>query len=450
MAGSKFALLSLGCVVQRARPFQGKMRQCVRALRFGTFLRHARRGPSSALRKCAALDGQSCAPMLEEDPSTETDDFGAQGGIDEERLRNIFSSPEFKKALPVALHDAGLPELAEAEIVVPKNGFHGGDGKGGVVAEVGVKVPPGKFGPKQRERFEQALMNAIKAAGKSRWLPENWRGSAAVTNTDRADVQKEQGLRFYVEVPAAKDSTQTSAQEAASKVAASANSLCSFVNAQVSVLQNVNLELCWGYPEQGKDFLDGAALAFADETLVQTVDYQSGAKEFGPWRAPSLYDDGAGVVFRSLNCDPEIHEDDDISGAPTEVKAAWAAVRKSVRHSGDLMNDKFKLGKHIMNVDLSLLPAGVNHMYFLLSAFNCDDISAFRRPWVRLMNADQPGHQLTEYNIDKAGDAQAVVMCSLCRSSGPWEVKAIGVTCNGNIKDYAPLVAACRDQAAIR
>eukprot|EP00928_Gymnodinium_smaydae_P049119 TRINITY_DN3292_c0_g1_i4.p1 TRINITY_DN3292_c0_g1~~TRINITY_DN3292_c0_g1_i4.p1 ORF type:complete len:1053 (+),score=206.63 TRINITY_DN3292_c0_g1_i4:33-3191(+) len=334
--------------------------------------------PSSALRKCAALDGQSCAPMLEEDPSTETDDFGAQGGIDEERLRNIFSSPEFKKALPVALHDAGLPELAEAEIVVPKNGFHGGDGKGGVVAEVGVKVPPGKFGPKQRERFEQALMNAIKAAGKSRWLPENWRGSAAVTNTDRADVQKEQGLRFYVEVPAAKDSTQTSAQEAASKVAASANSLCSFVNAQVSVLQNVNLELCWGYPEQGKDFLDGAALAFADETLVQTVDYQSGAKEFGPWRAPSLYDDGAGVVFRSLNCDPEIHEDDDISGAPTEVKAAWAAVRKSVRHSGDLMNDKFKLGKHIMNVDLSLLPAGVNHMYFLLSAFNCDDISAFR------------------------------------------------------------------------
>merc|ERR1712151_1101277 len=111
--------------------------------------------------------------------------------------------------------------------------------------------------------------------------------------------------------------------------------------------------------------------------------------------------------------------------------------KRCVEHSGDLMRETE--GQHTMKVELDNLPATITDLFFVLAAWNCDDISLFPSPSVRLFDGDRPGNQLTEYNIEKAGHSQAVVMCALSRSKGPWIMQAFGATCGGNCKYYAPI-----------
>lgn len=98
-------------------------------------------------------------------------------------------------------------------------------------------------------------------------------------------------------------------------------------------------------------------------------------------------------------------------------------------------------GQHTMKVDLDNLPDMVTDLFFVLAAYNCDDISLFPSPSVQLFDGDRPDNQLTEYNIEKAGRSQAVVMCALSRANGPWNVQAFGVTCGGNVLCYTPIEA---------
>merc|ERR1712046_471536 len=108
------------------------------------------------------------------------------------------------------------------------------------------------------------------------------------------------------------------------------------------------------------------------------------------------------------------------------------------------MNDEQKIGKHMMEVDLNLLPPDVSDLYFILSAYKCDDMSLFPTPSVRMTNAECPEHALMEYQIARAGTSEAVVMCSVCKPAEAWIVEAIGQTCSGKVVNYDPLIAAIR------
>jgi len=111
------------------------------------------------------------------------------------------------------------------------------------------------------------------------------------------------------------------------------------------------------------------------------------------------------------------------------------------------MDDANRIGKHMMQADLALVPAAVTHLFFSLSAYKCDDLSLFPHPSVRVFNGHYPEHQLTEYSIESAGHAQAVIMCSLSKPFGAWTLETFGTTCSGNVlrpDTYVPIISAAR------
>merc|ERR1719174_1461873 len=101
-------------------------------------------------------------------------------------------------------------------------------------------------------------------------------------------------------------------------------------------------------------------------------------------------------------------------------------------------------------------------MFFVLSAYNCGDLSQFRAPSIHLFDADNPKHQLCMYDLVKVGSTEAVVMCSISRDAQMemseyskkkklktdkggnkvwkrrgWRVNAYGHQCAGTVRDYS-------------
>lgn len=382
---------------------------------------------------------------VEEDKSSAqvAERFGLQDGIDELGLKKVFGCEEFRPVLAQELKNAGFSHISD--VVVPASAVHG-DGLDSISAELAVLAPAGALSdPEDRQRFRNAVLNAVKACGRGHGcLSEDWDAALEVMTPQPAKVSKSDAVEFIVEVPSSDKSGQQSALQNAEKIVEQLNASPDLVDrlerAKASRLRRVDFELYWGYPKTGKDFLDGAALAFAGQTLLQTVDYRAGEHEDGPWKAPSLFDDGKGLQRTGANCEVSA-----LKGLPADApERTWAAVRRAVRHSGDFMNDESSMGKQTMQVDLALLPKAVDTVFFVLAAYHCDDISLFPSPQVRLCNTDRPDHHLMEYNIEKAGASQALVMCSLSKSAGSWQVEAIGSSCRGNVTNYTELIKACR------
>jgi len=186
------------------------------------------------------------------------------------------------------------------------------------------------------------------------------------------------------------------------------------VEATAKPLEEVLLHLEWTFPIGSHDYLDGSCLVYAEDRLLDAVDYR-----------------GAQSVNRS-----------GASGASCE----WSAGRGEagvVVHSGDVMSRKG--GRHAILVKLSQLPAAATECFFTLSAYHCRNLSKFVAPRVRFFDAEDTRHLLTEYNLGEAGGASAAVVCSLARETGQgnaWSVVAFGQTCDGTVRDYRPIEAA--------
>ena len=286
-------------------------------------------------------------------------------------------------------------------------------------------------------------------------------------------------------------------------------------------LRKVRLELRWRFPEGDEadgdaggalDFLDGSALAYAGEELLDVVDYRGalrrksarwrraiGAHPDGRINPPASRDqvkpavgdeveapckcfrarpreDGGGasdvemrewftgrVVAEGPSGDSvRVRFDDGMSdtvkvaqlrpcGALDRAHAGAArAVMAAVRHSGDDNVDReARVGSQSVEIDLGELAGAagapgraVTDIYFALSAWRCRSLARFGAPAVRLIDAERPEHELCEYSVASAGDAQAVVMAALVRApDGRWRVDAFGTPTKGNVEDYAPLRA---------
>merc|ERR1719443_2561737 len=140
------------------------------------------------------------------------------------------------------------------------------------------------------------------------------------------------------------------------------------------------------------------------------------------------------IDFRSA------HEEGVFDG-PSSPKAhsLCRAVNRSIQHTGDEMTDKG--GEHRMMIDLVALPPEITDIFFLLAAFECDDLSAFPNPAVGIFDGIS-GRQLSQYCLSSAGKTQAVVMCSLSRPDGSrWVVNGLGIPSAGNVRHYDPIRA---------
>lgn len=159
-----------------------------------------------------------------------------------------------------------------------------------------------------------------------------------------------------------------------------------------SGLNKVVFDLGWGYPATGRDYLDGSCMVYNKQKLLFPIDYSN-------WKVSSTGED--------------------------------------LYHSGDIMNHTNRTGKHTINLSLKNLPLHITHLFFVLSAYKCNDISLFPNPTVSLCKKWDP-RPLCEYSVTSAGKSQAVIMCCLSRNDeGGWTVLAIGKPSSGNVKVYA-------------
>merc|ERR1712178_458696 len=145
----------------------------------------------------------------------------------------------------------------------------------------------------------------------------------------------------------------------------------------------------------------------------------------------------------SGSCDPAALEDATVTGQayPADVRHMWSMVRRSVRHSGDIMDDTTETGKQIVRADLALLPPAVSHLFFVLAARKGDDLSSFPRRSFKISNAEFSEHQLTPCETEFTTPTQANVLCFLSKSLGPWIIERVHAPCAGNTSNYDPVFA---------
>lgn len=167
-----------------------------------------------------------------------------------------------------------------------------------------------------------------------------------------------------------------------------------------SVPENFNhvvFDLYWGYPLNGRDYLDASCLMFNSTEFVSLCDYSK--------RNPM----------------------------------------QAVKHSGDVMDDFRRIGHHTINVSLKSLPSSITHLFFTLSAWASPNISRYPNPSLKFYEASNPTKDLCKTTFSHAGFCQAVVMCSVSRGShGRWEIFESGKLSSGNARNYDPIKSTIR------
>ncbi|GBB96373.1 hypothetical protein RclHR1_02740004 [Rhizophagus clarus] len=160
----------------------------------------------------------------------------------------------------------------------------------------------------------------------------------------------------------------------------------------------LTFDLYWGYPSNGRDFLDGTCMLYAGQQLVRTFDWSK----------------------KNFNDIP------------------------NVSHSGDIMDHVNKRGHHCITANLALMPSNVTRLYFILSAYNSPNIGCFPNPSFKMYDPSDPDVQLCSYTIQSAADSQAVIMCVVEKNErdekGNWNIFEIGRLSDGNAKYYQPIM----------
>jgi stress response protein SCP2 len=156
---------------------------------------------------------------------------------------------------------------------------------------------------------------------------------------------------------------------------------------------HVIFDLFWGYPQSGKDYLDASVLLYSDSDCVEVVDFHHES---------------------SQSC-------------------------TAVKHSGDLMDDKNRLGHQTINVSIKSIPAHINNLVFTLSAWRSPNISKYPNPSVKFFDARCPRKQLCDDKMDHAAYSQAIIMCFLTNRGGTWRVVSVKRPSDGNAMSYGPL-----------
>lgn len=188
-------------------------------------------------------------------------------------------------------------------------------------------------------------------------------------------------------------------------------------------LSEVLLLLEWTNPagnaaSQGQqDYLDGSCMVYSEERLLDVVDFR-------------------GAHSAVADCSDR---------RPSSATLEWSAGKgkaASVLHSGDVMSAEG--GTHVIRVCLTELPSFATDCFFVISAYNCRNLSLFRSLGMRLFDAQTPsqGAPLSSFTTTDAGHASAALVCALTRKRDVWSVRTFGQACDGTIRDYAPIEAA--------
>jgi len=162
-----------------------------------------------------------------------------------------------------------------------------------------------------------------------------------------------------------------------------------------SHFNHVIFDLFWGYPVRGRDYLDASCLVFNGKTCTQVVDYR----------------------HRLFS-------------------------KQSIWHSGDVMDDVNRKGHHTIEVRLQeLSKEPVTHLFFTLSAWSSPTIAHYPNPSLKFFEASNKSKDLCSTTFSHARNSQAVIMCSVVRTSAQWKIFNCGTLSAGNAKNYKPLIS---------
>lgn len=154
---------------------------------------------------------------------------------------------------------------------------------------------------------------------------------------------------------------------------------------------HVVFDLYWGYPFSGRDYLDASCLLYQGTHFLNLADYSN-------------------------------------------------RYRNGISHSGDVMDNRKRIGHHTIHVYLKQIPSNVTHLFFTLSAWSSPNIARYPNPSLKFYEASNRAKDLCKTTFTHAGNSQAVVMCSVSKNSqGRWEIYESGKLSAGNASNYGPL-----------
>lgn len=192
------------------------------------------------------------------------------------------------------------------------------------------------------------------------------------------------------------------------------NATVQLVRLLYKIPQDINqvvFDLNWQYPNDThrvegteiRDYLDASCLMFEKEKCVRTIDFV---------------------------------QKNDLMLAMLKKHKGIKQKEWGVKHSGDRMDDRKRIGHHLIDVSTKDIPSEVTSLFFVLSAWNAPNISKYPNPSLSFYEKSHPEANLCSTTFTHASDHSAVVMCSLSRTDNGWVVYENGQTCSGNAKDY--------------
>ncbi|MFC8665899.1 TerD family protein [Streptomyces sp. NPDC057199] len=114
----------------------------------------------------------------------------------------------------------------------------------------------------------------------------------------------------------------------------------------------------------------------------------------------------------------------------------------SVRHTGDNLTGGAGAGgdDEAVLVDLSRVPAQVDQIVFTVNSFTGQTFAEVQNAFCRLVD-ETTGAELARYTLTGGGKHTAQIMAKVQRTSGGWQMKAIGEPATGRtFQDLLPSI----------
>lgn len=128
----------------------------------------------------------------------------------------------------------------------------------------------------------------------------------------------------------------------------------------------------------------------------------------------------------------------------TMVDVVWFRQLKSkdgsIVHTGDNRTGEGDGDDEQIRVDLGAVPASVTTLVFVVNCYSAVDFSKVSNAYCRLLD-ETTNREIAKYDLTCQGSHTALVLATITRTEGDWQMKAIGATGDGRtVQQMEPLV----------
>ncbi|MDR2254398.1 MAG: TerD family protein [Arthrobacter sp.] len=114
----------------------------------------------------------------------------------------------------------------------------------------------------------------------------------------------------------------------------------------------------------------------------------------------------------------------------------------SVVHTGDNRTGAGDGDDESIKVDLTALPAWVQHVYFVVNSYTGETFSEIDNAFVRVVDSDNRDQELARYSLSANGPFTAMLMARVSRGPQGWAFTALGEPGQGRVaNELVALVA---------